>query len=233
MIHRAFLFFSILMIGTLATAQSTLTNGYIKYNISVDSDLPIASFLSMGTTLEVAFKGQKTKAVAKVAGGTNTVQAVADHQVVKGLSLLDVMGEKKAIKLGSSDYQKAKEGIEKLAKNPMRATESTKTIAGYSCQKILMKDKQTGANIILYVTKKINPKGDALAQQLIKAVQGFPLEVIVRQDATTVRLTASTVTGQTPSDGAFSQNIPSDYEVTTLKEIEAEAQRRAQEQRQN
>jgi hypothetical protein len=143
------------------------------------------------------------------------------------------MGEKKAIKLGSSDYQKAKEGIEKLANNPMRPTESTKTIAGYSCQKILMKDKQTGANIILYVTKKINPTGDPLAQQLIKAVKGFPLEIIVRQDQTTVRVTASTVTGQTPSDGVFSQKVPSDYEVTTLKDIEAEAKRRAQEQHQN
>ena len=233
MIHRAFLFFSILMMGSLASAQSTLNNGYIKYNISVDSDLPIASFLSMGTTLEVAFKGQKTKAVARAAGGINTIQAVADHQIVRGLSLLDVMGEKKALKLGSSDYQKAKEGIEQLAKNPMRATESTKTIAGYSCQKVLMKDKKTGANIILYVTPKINPKGDPLAQQLIEAVKGFPLEVIVRQDETTVRLTATMVTEQTPSDSAFSQKVPSDYTITTLKEIEAEVQRRAQEQRQN
>lgn len=211
-------------------AQTPLSNGYIKYNVSVDSDLPAASFLSMGTTLEVAFKGKQTKAVARVAGGTNTVQTVADHQTVTGLSLLDVMSEKKAVKLGSADYQKAKEGIEQLAKNPMRVTETTKTIAGYTCQKILMKDKQTGANIILYVTDKINPQGDPLAQQLIKAVKGFPLGVIVRQDNTTVRLTASTVSGQTPSDGAFSQKIPSGYEVTTLKELEATAQKRAQQQ---
>lgn len=210
-------------------AQSTLSNGYIKYTVAIDSDLPAASFLSMGTTLEIAFKGQQTKAVAKVAGGTNTVQAVANHEKVTGLSLLNVMSEKKAIKLGSSDYKKAQEGIEQLANNPIRVTESTKTIAGYLCQKVLMKDKQTGANIILYVTDKVNPKGDPLAQQLIKAVKGFPLGIVVRQENTTVRLTASTVTEQTPSDGAFSQKIPSGYEVMTLKELEATIQRRARE----
>ncbi len=228
MIVRAFFFLSFMALATLAAAQAPLTDGYIKYTVTIDSDLPAAALLSMGTTLEVAFKGSKTKAVAKVAGGTNTVEAIADHQSVTGLSLADVMGEKKAIKLGQSDYQKAKESIEKLAKNPMRVTESTKTIAGYTCTKILMKDKQTGANIILYVTDQINPKGDALAQQLIEAVKGFPLGVIVRQDNTTVRLMASTVSAQTPSDGAFAQKIPSGYQVTTVKELEADIQRRAQ-----
>jgi hypothetical protein len=231
MIFRTLFFSFFMAMAVAATAQTTLNNGYIKYNISIDSDLPAAAFLSMGTTLEVAFKGKQTKAVAKVAGGTNTVQAIADHSNVTGLSLLDVMSEKKAVKLGSAEYQKAKESIAQLAKNPMRITESTKTIAGYTCQKILMKDKQTGANIILYVTDKINPKGDPLAQQLIEAVKGFPLGVVVRQDETTVRLTASTVSERTPSDGAFSQTIPSGYQVTTLKELEEEAQRRAKQQR--
>lgn len=231
MFFRSLLFFCALACSTAALAQSALSNGYIKYNVTIDSDIAAISFLSLGTTVEVAFKDEKTKLVAKTGGGTNTVQATANNERVTGLSLLDVMGERKAIKLGSAEYQKAKESIELLAKNPMRVTEATKTIAGYTCQKILMKDKQTGANIILYVTDKINPTGDPLAQQLIKAVKGFPLGITVRQENTTVRLTASTVSSKTPNDSIFSQAVPSGYEVTTIKGLEATIQSRIQQQR--
>lgn len=223
---RAFLFFSFLVLGKAVMAQSNISNGYIKYNVTIESDLPVAALLSMGTTLEIAFKDQQTKAVAKTVGGTNTIQAIANYQTTKGISLLDIMSEKKAVKLGATEYQKAKESIALLANNPMRITESTKVIAGYTCKKILMKDKQTGASIILYVTDKIKPQGDILAQQLIKIVKGFPLRVIVRQENTIVHLTATTVTSQTPSERAFSQEIPSGYKITTVKELEATAQHR-------
>jgi len=96
-------------------------------------------------------------------------------------------------------------------------------IAGYTCQKVFMKDKESGANIILYLTDKIKPQNDALAKVLIGEIKGFPLGIVVRKDNTTIRLTASTVSTRTPSDGAFSVSVPTGYTVTTIEGLKEEA----------
>lgn len=214
--------------AALLLGQSSLTNAYLMYNISVDSDEPAAAMLTaMGSTIEMAFKEKKTKVVAKIAGGTNSIHFVADHAIVKGLSLLDVLGEKKAVRHGSDDYAEVERAIQELAANPMRVVDQTKSIAGYTCQKILMKDKQSGANIILYVTDRIQPK-DPLARKLTSTVKGFPLGIVVRKDNTTVRATATKVSGNTPSDGAFGLSVPSGYEVTTIRDLERTAEQKIQ-----
>lgn len=215
--------FTIVFFAINSKAQTALSDGYISYSISVDSDEPAAAFLTMGSSLEVAFKGEKTKAVAKVAGGTNTVSLVVDHKSQKGLSLMDVLGEKKALRLEKDKLEEARTDMEKAAKNPMRHTDDTKTIAGYSCQKVLMKDKESGANIILYITNKITPKGDPFAAYLIDEIKGFPLGIVVRHEGTTVRVMADKVSSRTPSDGAFSLNVPDGYELTTVNNLEKSA----------
>jgi hypothetical protein len=214
-----------------AQAQSALSDGYISYSISLDSDVPAAAFLSMGASLELAFKGDKTKAVAKVAGGTNTVSLVVDHKTQKGLSLMDLLGQKKALKLEKDKLDEAHADMQKVAKNPMRHTEETKTIAGYVCQKVLMKDKESGANIILYITNKITPKGDPFASYLVGEIKGFPLGIVVRHEGTTVRVMADKVSSRTPSDGAFSLSVPGDYELTTVDGLEKSAKKELEKKR--
>lgn len=209
-------FFSIVCLN----AQSTLSDGYINYSVSVDSDEPAAAFLTMGSSLEIAFKGKRTKAVAKVAGGTNTISIVADHQAKAGLSLMDVLGEKKALKVDKTKFEQAQNDMKQITTNPMRLTEDVKNIAGYACRKLLMKDKESGANIILYITDKIKPMGDPFAQLLIGQIKGFPLGIVVRKDGTTVRVMAEKVSSRTPSDAAFELTIPSGYQLTTLDDLE-------------
>jgi hypothetical protein len=211
----------LLLTVSFGNAQSTISDGYISYSISIDSDQPGASLFAVGSSLEVAFKGYNTKIVAKNAGGS--VSFVGDNKSVKGLALIDIMSEKMAIKLGSKDQQKAKEEMAKISDNPIRHTEDTKVIAGYTCQKVFMKDKKSGANIILYITDKIKPKNDDLAKVLIGKIKGFPLGIVVRKDNTTLRLTATTVSTRTPSDGAFSVSVPTGYTVKTIEELEEEA----------
>lgn len=222
---------TIVLFAISAQAQATISDGYISYSISVDSDIPAAAFLSMGSSLEIAFKGERTKAIAKVAGGTNTLSAIVDHKSKKGLSLMDVLGKKKALKLDRDQLDEARANMEKAAKNPMRRTDDTKTIAGYVCQKVLMKDKESGANIILYLTDKITPKGDPFAKYLVGELKGFPLGIVVRFEGTTVRMTADKVSSRTPSDGAFSLSVPSDYELTTVKGLEDSVKQEIQKKR--
>jgi hypothetical protein len=223
--------FTTLLFAVAAQAQSTLSDGYVSYSISVDSDVSAIELLSVGASLEIAFKGEKTKAIAKVAGGTNTVSLIVDHKAQKGLSLMDVMGQKKALRLEKNKLNEARDEMEKATKNPMRHTDDTKTIAGYTCQKVLMKDKESGANIILYITDKINPKGDPFAKYLIGELKGFPLGIVVRHEGTTVRVMADKVSSRTPSDGAFALSVPSDYEVTTVEGLEKSAKKEIEKNR--
>jgi len=201
-------------------AQEAISDGYINYSVSIDSDEPAVAFLTVGSTIEIAFKGDKTKILAKVAGGSGTVSVIAKHSKPIGVALMDLMGEKNAVKIEKKQFDKATEGIKKISDNPIRRLDKTKNIAGYECQKILMKDKESGANIIIYVTDKINPKNDVMAQNLIGELDGFPLGIIIRKDENTVRIMAQKVSAQTPSDAAFSLRIPGDYTLTTIDELE-------------
>ena len=223
--------FTIVLLAVSTQAQSAISDGYISYSISIDSDVSAVALLSVGASLEIAFKGEKTKAIAKFAGGTNTVSLVVDHKTQKGLSLMDILGKKKALKLEKDKLQEARAEMEKATKNPMRHTEDTKTIAGYVCQKVLMKDKESGANIILYITDKITPKGDPFAQYVVGEIKGFPLGIVVRHEGTTVRVMAEKVSSRTPSDGAFSLSVPSDYELTTVDGLEKSAKKEIEKNR--
>lgn len=198
-------------------AQSTTSNGYISYNVAVDSDQPIAMFFAMGTSLEVAFKGEKSKLIAKV--GSNTVKITADNSISKAVSLMDVMNDKKAVKMGATEYADAKKNLQNLKNNPKKFTEETKTIAGYVCKKVLMKDVNSGTNIIVYVTNKIKPQGE-MAQELFNQFKGFPLGIVARNQGTTVRISAKKVSTTAPSDKVFSMAIPSGYKLTSVKELE-------------
>ena len=200
-----------------AFAQSTTNKGYISYNVAVDSDQPAAMFFAMGTSLELAFKGEKTKVIAKV--GTNTVKITADNSISKAISLMDVLNDKKAVKMTEKDFAEAKKGLADLKSNPKKFTEETKTIAGYTCKKVLMKDTKSGTNIIIYVTNKIKPEGE-MAQELFNQFKGFPLGIMARNQGTTVRITAKKVSTAAPSDSVFSMAVPEGYKLTTVKELE-------------
>lgn len=214
---------TLFLILSFKPAPDAITEGFISYSIDVETDQAAAALLTVGSSLEVAFKGNYMKAVARVAGGSNTVSVVADHKNQTGITLMDILGEKKGVKLTKDRFEKAKTDMDKLGENPMRVTDETKTIAGYTCKKVLMKHKESGANVILYLTDEINPKNDPFAQLLISEVKGFPLGIVIRKDETTVKIMADKVTNRAPSDSAFSMSIPSDYTLTTFEELEKTA----------
>lgn len=207
--------------ATLSFGQSTITDGYISYGVDINSDQPMVAMFASGSSLEMAFSGNKSKVVAKVAG-SNTVSLIADNGLSKALALMDVMGDKKAVKLDKSNFADAKKQLQNFKNNPQKLSDETKVIEGYTCKKILMKDKESGASIIFYVTDKIQPQGE-LAKDFMAHFKGFPLGIVVRQGSTTVRLTANKISDKVPSSNLFSQAIPDGYEMSTIKELEEKA----------
>lgn len=212
-------------------AQKAVSDVYINYTIDVDSDEPVAALVSLGATFEVAFNGYNTKGMLNVAGGTNSVTVIAEHKTNSAIALMDLVDGKKALKVPSDKFNDALNDIKKISENPIRYTDDTKSIAGYQCQKVFMKHKESGANVIFYITNKINPQKDMLAKALYDEIKGFPLEILVRKEGTTVRITASKVSGQVPSSAAFSLDIPSTYKLTSIDELKEDAKKNIQEKR--
>lgn len=212
------------------TNTPPLSEGYISYSVNVESDQAIASMLGVGTSLELAFKGNFTKAVAKVAG-SNTVTVIADHQKKAGISLMDIMGEKTAVKLTQEKMDEAKANMDKISDNPMRYTDETKDIAGYTCKRVLLKHKESGANVVLYITDQIKPQNDPFAKILMSEIKGFPLGIVIKKDETTVRIMADKVSSKTPSESAFSLSIPGDYKLTTLDDLKNSTEQKIEKNR--
>ncbi len=198
-----------------SNAQSTVKNGSISYSISVDSDEPAAAFLASGSSLKLYFSGAKIKVAAEVMGGANSGRAIIDEKKSTGLVILDVLGEKKAIILEKKYFDDADKETAKFAKNPIRKLEATKTIAGYLCSKVLMKDLESGTNLIFYVTNKIQPQNDYFNKKL----GGFPLGVYIRKNGTTVKITAKKIYNQTPKSSTFDLVIPGGYQSISVAEL--------------
>ena len=205
--------------GNFSNAQA-LSDVYISYSIEVDSDEPAASMLTFGSSLELAFRGLRTKALVNVAGGTNSISVVVDHKTKTGTALMDILDGKKAVKIKTEKYDNALSEIKKISDNPIRHTDDFKTIAGYSCQKVFMKDLKSGANIIFYITDQIVPENDLLAKTLIAEIKGFPLGLVVRRDGTTVRIIAEKVSSSTPPASVFSLSVPDGYTLSSFDELE-------------
>jgi hypothetical protein len=107
----------------------------------------------------------------------------------------------------------------KIGENPIRFTDSYKNIAGYACQKVLMKHLASGANIILYLSKELDPNQDAVYQAFYRQMKGFPLGIVLRKETSTVRIMATEVRSNLKASDSFSTSIPSSYEKTSFEAI--------------
>lgn len=199
--------------------QVKVQDFYVNYSVDIESDKPLVSLLSIGTSLELAFVGPTSKTNLSVAGGTNKMVIVADNNAEIATVLLDLPEGKKAFQLDATRRNEMEEALQKIGDNPIRFTDSYKNIAGYACQKVLVKHLATGANIILYLSKDFTPKQDLAYQAFYQQMKGFPLGIVVRKDATTVRIMATAIRSNLQASDSFSTSIPSAYEKTSLEAI--------------
>jgi len=86
--HTVSLLFSFLMILSVAQAQKTLTEGYIKMEIiSADSDDPsVKQMMQMmnGTETEFYFNKDKSFSTVDMMGGMMTIQYLSDYKTILG-----------------------------------------------------------------------------------------------------------------------------------------------------
>lgn len=209
----SFFLFVLLALGQQVWAQAA-TEGRVVYDMKIsgkDID-PMMAMMMNGANVDVAFKGEKTRAAMKMTMMNST--AVIDNQAKKGLVLINAMGKKMAMEMKPEDFQdQQKKGDYKVIK-----TTSTKTIANYLCNLAYVQDS-TGEKFEVWYTPKIKYDGSASGFSY-DGIDGLPLEIEINQDGMKMRLLAKSVKLGVQDAALFDLKVPAGYELKTAEELQ-------------
>lgn len=214
---------SILLVALLAmcsavSAQSKISEGTVKYEMELEGVKDATLSMLHGSTITTFFKGEQNKVRGEFMGGMAIVNFMLDGAAQEGLMLMDMMAQRKAIKIDKNSYQTSNQNAQQP---PVTHTNETKKIAGYTCKKAIMKGED-GSNIVVYVCEQIQPKNNSFMQKMVGDLKGFPLaiEISLPENGGKMKLLATEVSKKTPDKKEFSLQIPQGYQVTTMAELQ-------------
>jgi hypothetical protein len=192
-------------------------DGVITYKITYpDSKYSEAQLNMFPKVMTVSVKGTKARTEMNVGGGT-TVE-ILDYVAKTKVALINMMGQKFAIK-------QTKEEIEKdnadQPKGTVTVTNETKNIAGYNCKKAIVTADDDGVKTTFEVwfTEELGAKDANFDNPLYKDINGVMLEFILKTPQVTMKFVASSVEKKSVSDKDF--EIPADFTLTTQEELKS------------
>lgn len=191
--------------------------GVITYKISYpDAKYTEAQMNMFPKVMTVSAKGTKARTEMNVGGGT-TVE-ILDYATKSKIALINMMGQKYAIKQTTAEIEKDNAG---QAKGEVNITNETKNIAGYTCKKAIVTTNEDGVKTTLTVwfTEELGGKEVNFDNPLYKDINGVLLEFSIITPQITMKLSATAVERKTVAAKDF--EIPSDYTLTTQEELKS------------
>lgn len=212
--------FCLLALGTASaqTAANPMSEGSIQYAITKGSG---QMKMLEGSTFTAFFKEDMSKIKGDIMGGIIGINMMFDESKKEGLMLMDMMAQRKAVKLGKDDYNKIGPAGSSGGALKVVQTKTTKKIAGYTCKKVLLTNAD-GSKITAYVCDAIKPKNSDMLKSLVgKDLGGFPLGFsFINDDGEEMEMTATKVNTKIPELKEFDMKIPSQYQITTIEELQ-------------
>ena len=217
--------FSYLLLATLVTiifpvlviAGDKTFEGVITYKISYpDSKFTESQMAKFPKQMSVMIKGSKSKTEMITGMGNQT--EINDYTEKSKVSLLDMMGQKYAIKETAADIQKE---MEKEPPATVEVTNETKTIAGYLSKKAIVTTNQDGEKTVyeVWFTEELGSKDVNFADPIYKDINGVLMEFLMKTPQITMKFTVSSVEKKNVAAKEF--EIPSDYKLTTKEELKS------------
>jgi hypothetical protein len=192
-------------------------DGVITYKISYpDSKYTEAQLNMFPKVMTVSVKGSKARTEMNVGGGT-TVE-ILDYVAKTKVALINMMGQKYAIKQTAQEIEKENAG---QPKGTVNVTNETKNIAGYICKKAIVTSDEDGVKTTFEVwfTEDLGGKDANFDNPLYKDINGVMLEFLIKTPQITMKLSASSVEKKAVSAKDF--EIPADYTLTTQEELKS------------
>jgi hypothetical protein len=191
--------------------------GVITYKISYpDSKFTESQLAMFPKLMTVMVKGSKSKTEMSTGMGNQT--EINDYSDKSKIALLDMMGQKYAIKETATDIQK---DMEKEPEAKVEVTGETKTIASYLSKKAIVTTNQDGEKTVyeVWFTDELGSKDANFDNPLYKDIDGVLMEFQMVTPQVTMKFTVSSVEKKSISAKEF--EIPADYKLTTKEELKS------------
>ena len=217
MITKNLLIVILFLIVENSLAQNTkhqVSSGKIIFDITYpETQLDEKTMANLPTESVMFFKNDKVKIDVNMPMSKTTI--ISDNKTGEGTMLLDMMGNKWAIKMNKEQLLKEKETTN--GKPKVELTHESKVIAGYNCTKaiITINTKLGEKSFDAWFTKDLKVKNSFSSQ--IEGIDGFLMEFYNTQNAMNMKMTARSVEPMEVADSEFS--IPDGYQQKTMDEL--------------
>jgi hypothetical protein len=191
--------------------------GTITYKISItDSKFTESQLAMFPKTMTISVKGNKSK--SEMSSGMGNQTEITDYADKTKVQLLDMMGQKFAIKETTEEIQKE---IEKEPKAKVEITSETKTIAGYSCKKAIVTTEQDGEKTVyeVWFSEEFGMKDMNFADPVYKDINGALMEFSTKTPQFSMKFSVTAIEKKSISAKEF--EIPAEYKVITKEELKS------------
>lgn len=188
------LVFSFFLLFGNIYSQKTLEKGYLKMQFveSKSDDAQTQSALQSMNGAETEFYFNKDRSYSKITimGGLLSMRYFTDYKTGETNMLMDAMGQKTLVT--GSHEENIKSSTEEVGETIVSYDKSdTKTILGYKTHKALVKFKKNpGTFYEAYVTEEIKASNAMIQGMENFALEGFPLEYTIRNEAMSMTIEA-------------------------------------------
>ena len=206
-----------IILPLMVVAGGKTFEGVISYKISYpDSKFTESQLAMFPKLMTVTIKGSKSKTEMSTGMGNQT--EIIDYTDKSKIALLDMMGQKYAIKETAADIQKE---MEKEPAGKVVVTNETKTIAGYVSKKAIVTTEQDGEKTVyeVWFTDELGSKDANFDNPIYKDIDGVLMEFMMVTPQITMKFTVSSVEKKNISAKEF--EIPSEYKLTTKEELKS------------
>lgn len=189
-----------------ASAQKKISSGVAVYSVST----------AMGSAeSKVTFTADSSAAFTDF--GIYNMNILSDTKNDYLVICVDVpiRNQKKAAVASPSELEGMADMLPKLAFTP---TTETKTIAGYNCTKVKVKETKSNKDYEAWVTNDISVPLNGLSR-FFEGAGGVPVQFVTFQQGQEVKVTLKSITEKPVAKGAFS--IPAGFDKVTLADLSA------------
>ncbi len=222
---KKFIFISAILVAAFTlsfhevSAKGKEFTGVIVYNVTYSGDNITPQMLSMmPKTMVQKIKGEMSRVEMNMGMGQTIV--IYNGEDKSGVTLMDMMGQKYAMKMSATDIEK------EITQGPdvkVEQTDEVKEIAGYKCKKAILTFKEEGATtesqFFAFYTDELGSGKINSDNPLFKDIQGVMLEYTAADNGIIMSFSAVSVDKKKLSDDEF--QVPEGYKEISREELES------------
>jgi GLPGLI family protein len=187
--------------------------GVITYKITVSGPSMSDNIKAMmPKSMILIIKGDKSR--MEMSMGTGKTVGIADADSKTAITLMDMMGQKIAIKMNNDDIIKEMGNTTNIS---VETTNETKEILGYTCKKAIIISMDGSTELTTYFTDELGTKDINFDNPLFRNINGVMLEYEMPNQMFTMHYEAVSVEKKNVDESEFT--IPDGYQIKTKEEI--------------